>query len=90
LGAAVAGGLAALADSSDPTVRSARDLLELPGVARIGAVPILFNKADQRRIARRWGVVLIAYAVATVFVAVTVIQATRHGQEAANSAQIAH
>jgi polysaccharide biosynthesis transport protein len=90
LGTALAGGLAAFADSSDPTVRSARDLLELPGIARIGAVPILFNKADQRRIARRWGVAVIAYAVATLLVAATVIQATRHGQEAAVQARMAH
>ena len=89
LGTALAGGLAAFVDSSDPTVRSARDLLELSGVARIGGVPILFNEVDRRRIARRWGLVAIAYTAATVLVAATVIQTTRHSQAAALQARIA-
>jgi polysaccharide chain length determinant protein (PEP-CTERM system associated) len=89
LGTALAGVLAAFADSSDPTVRSARDLLELPGLARIGAVPVLFNKADQRRIARKWAMVAIAYTVATVLVAATVIQAARPRAQVSQSGIIA-
>jgi hypothetical protein len=52
-------------------------------------VPVLFNKADQRRIARKWAMVAIAYTVATVLVAATVIQAARPRAQVSQSGIIA-
>lgn len=49
LGFGLAIGLAALAESSDPTVRGLRDLRELSSISTIAAVPVLVNEPDRRR-----------------------------------------
>jgi uncharacterized protein involved in exopolysaccharide biosynthesis len=62
LGGAVSVGLAALRESADPTVRSARDLLEITDIAPLGAVPVILNGIDKRRRAIAW-----ALGLATAF-----------------------
>jgi polysaccharide chain length determinant protein (PEP-CTERM system associated) len=75
LACAFAVGLAALAESSDPTVRSKRDLRELTDLPAIGAVPFMSNRADRRRqlLVGGWGVA--AFVLALIFVTITVAQA---------------
>ena len=75
LGVALAVGFAALAESMDPSVRSARDLRELTAIPAIAAIPVIVNDADQRRRKFLWasyaGVLLLMVA----FVGLTVVRA---------------
>jgi hypothetical protein len=73
LGGAIAIGSAAFVESSDPTVRGARDLFEFPQLATLGAIPILSNPADSKRRWLRIAGSIAAFAVATLFVAFAVI-----------------
>lgn len=75
LGAALGIGLAALAESADPSVRGVRDLLEVAGVPTIAAVPVLENTQDRRRRAMWRGSYAVAIALATLIVAITVVTA---------------
>ena len=74
LGAALAAGSAAIAESLDPTVRSARDLRELTAIPAIAAIPILINAEDHRRRQVLWasyaGVLLVALVLVGLTVAV--------------------
>ncbi len=74
LGAALAAGSAAIAESVDPTVRSARDLRELTAIPAIAAIPILVNAADHRKRRMLWasyaGALLVAVALVGLTVAV--------------------
>jgi polysaccharide biosynthesis transport protein len=84
LGGGLAFGIAAFVDSSDPTVRSARDLLAFAKIATLGAVPIIHNQYDRSQHTRRWSRVAIAYAVALLIVTATVVRSVQHtGSEAA-------
>jgi protein tyrosine kinase modulator len=71
IGLVLSGGLAlALAvimDSSDPTVRGTEDLQAIVETTPIGAVPLIFNRADIRR--RR----LIGFSVAAVYLIATAL-----------------
>lgn len=73
LGGGLAVALAALRESSDPSVRSLNDLVDLADVPLIGAIPRLLNDADRRRKRLVWGSVAGAYMIATVLVAVSVV-----------------
>ena len=71
LGAGLAVGLAALAESSDPSVRSSRDLAAITSVAAIASVPMMLG-ADDRRRQRVWRT---SYA-GILFVAATIVVIT--------------
>ncbi len=75
LGGALAVGLAALAESSDPTMRSAKDLRGLTVVPLIAAVPVLLNRSERRRRHIWWGSYATVLLFATAFVALTAITA---------------
>jgi polysaccharide chain length determinant protein (PEP-CTERM system associated) len=75
LGCGLAVGLAALVESSDASVRSARDLRELTKFPAIGAVPFMPNSADRRRqiLVTTWG--LAVFVLAAILVTITVVEA---------------
>jgi len=75
LGGGLAVGLAALAESSDPAVRSARDLREITRIPAIASVPVMLNEADRRKHFTWWAYYAGALVAATAFVAVTVVTA---------------
>lgn len=75
LGSALAAGLAALAESLDPSVRSARDLRDMTAVPAIAAVPVLMNAADYRKRLILWASYAGALAVAVVIVGLTIATA---------------
>ncbi len=68
-------GLAALAESSDPSVRSVRDLQEITSIPAIASVPVMFTEAERRRSSIRWLSYACVLIAATAFVAVTVFTA---------------
>lgn len=76
LGGGLAFGIAAFRESTDPTVRSSADVADIGDLPVIGAVPSLLNDAERRRRRVVWGGVAGAYAVATLVVAITVLQAS--------------
>ena len=49
LGGALSVGLAAVMESSDPTVRSMRDLGDITDIKPLATVPVMLNAADRRR-----------------------------------------
>ena len=85
LGVGLAAGLAVFADSSDPFVRSRRDVLELEAISTIGNVPIIESRADHRRGTRRFAAVVIAYTLAVVLVGLTVTYSLKRTHD-----QLAH
>lgn len=76
LGGGLAVGSAVLRESSDPAVRSLRDLREITDIKTIAAIPVMLNAADKKRRALAWGVASIIAAIAVVFVSLTVVQAS--------------
>jgi len=75
IGAGLSVGIAALVDSSDPSVRSSRDLTDLTDLAILGAVPVLLNQQDRKRRMWAWGSLSVAYAVLTAMVVISVVRA---------------
>jgi polysaccharide biosynthesis transport protein len=75
LGSALGGGLAAFTESSDPTIRSARDLTDITEIKPLGAVPVILNGQDRRRRALAWAAASVVLVVAVMFVSATVTQA---------------
>lgn len=73
LGAGLAVGVAALRESSDPSVRAIRDVTDLSNLRVIGAIPKLVTQADRRRHWLVWGSIGGSYAAAAVVVAIIVI-----------------
>jgi polysaccharide chain length determinant protein (PEP-CTERM system associated) len=73
IGAGVAFAFVAAADAGDPTVRGTLDLQEIIGTAAIGAIPTILNPRDVRRRRLRWGSAVVAFAVASFWVAATVL-----------------
>jgi hypothetical protein len=76
LGSAVAIGLAALRESSDPTLRSARDLQEFTDIKALASVPFMATAADRRKRMLAWTAASIAFALAATFVGSTIAQAS--------------
>ena len=73
LGVGLAIGLAALAESSDPSVRSTRDLREITNIAAIASVPTMLGDEDRRR-QRVWRASYAgALALATGIVVITAL-----------------
>ncbi|MGH8223960.1 MAG: chain-length determining protein, partial [Woeseiaceae bacterium] len=72
LGTAFAVGLAALAESTDPSVRSARDLRELTAIPAIAAIPLINNEADRRRRQFLWASYAGVLLIMIVFIGLTV------------------
>lgn len=77
LGAALAVGIATLVESSDQTVRSARDVGALSNLAIIGSIPKLLTGADLRNRKLRWGGMALVYSAAVVMVALSVVGTIR-------------
>jgi hypothetical protein len=75
LGAALGIGLAALVDSADPTIRSARDLGEITDIKPLGAIPVILNGSDRRRRLVRWSFASVVAAVALIVVGSAVTRA---------------
>jgi len=72
-GLALAVGLAALAESADPTVRGSRDLLEASSIPMIAAIPILENAKGRRNRVMWLASYATALTLATAIVAVVVV-----------------
>lgn len=75
LGGGLAIGLAALRESSDPSVRSTYDVSELVDLPLIGAIPNLLNPENRRRRQMVWGSVGAVYIIATLIVGIVVLRA---------------
>lgn len=75
LGGGLAVGLAAFAESSDPSVRSSKDLRELTKLPAIASVPVMLNADDRRRQRLWWGSYAVVLILATAFVATTALLA---------------
>ena len=75
LGGGLAVGLAALAESSDPSVRSARDLREITTVPAIASIPVMLTGDDLRKRRVWWTSYAVTLLAATAFVAVSVATA---------------
>jgi polysaccharide biosynthesis transport protein len=75
LGSALGGGLAAFTESSDPTIRSARDLTDITDIKPLGAVPVILNGEDRRKRALAWMAATVVLVAAVMFVGATVAQA---------------
>ena len=73
LGGGLAAGLAALAESSDPSVRSTRNLREITTIPVLAAIPVLVNEADHRRQRVWWTSYASVLLAAIVLVALTVL-----------------
>lgn len=73
LGGALAVGLAALAESSDPTVRSTRDLAAITKIPAIASIPVMVNARDAHRRVVFWSSYATVLVVAVAFVAFTVV-----------------
>lgn len=75
LGGGLALGLVALVESSDPTIRSARDLDEITDIRPLASVPYMPNQADSRKRVVAWGVASVIVAIAIMLVSSAVSQA---------------
>jgi polysaccharide chain length determinant protein (PEP-CTERM system associated) len=75
LGSAIAFGVAALVDASDPTVRGIDDLQSIMEIQAVGTVPFLYRPEDKRRRRLRRVAAAAAYTAASVLVAVVVVLA---------------
>jgi hypothetical protein len=75
LGGGLAVGLTALTESSDPTIRSARDLFEITDIKPLAAVPLMLNGADRRKRVLAWAAASVVFAIAVMFVGSAVTQA---------------
>ena len=75
LGGGLAVGLAALAESSDPSVRSTRDLQAITTIPAIASVPVMLNRQDQRRNSVFWGSYATVLVVAVALVVLRVVTA---------------
>ena len=73
LGGGLAVGLAASAESSDPSVRSVQDLTAITQIPTIASVPVMLNTDDRRRQRVWWGSYAACWSSRTAFVAVTVV-----------------
>jgi polysaccharide chain length determinant protein (PEP-CTERM system associated) len=73
LGGGLAVGVAALLESSDPTVRGVRDLASITALPAIGAVPLMLSKDELRRQWVRRSSYALALGAATAFVVASVI-----------------
>jgi len=60
LGAALSVGMVALQEVVDPSIRSARDLMEITDIVPIGVVPIMLNRADRRTRRLAWSAAVAA------------------------------
>ena len=76
LGGGLGIGLAAIRDSSDPTIRSIRDLAEITDIKPLAAVPLMFNQADRRRRLMAWAGALVIAVIAVSVVASAVVKAS--------------
>jgi len=72
LGGGLAVGSAALRESSDPSIRSVRDLREITDIKTIAAVPIMLNAADRKKRIVAWSAAGLIAAIAATFIGVTV------------------
>ena len=72
LGAGLAAGLAALAESADPSVRSKRDLSAITQLPVLAGVPVVFNASDRRKQLTWRGAYALTLLLAAVAVAVRV------------------
>jgi hypothetical protein len=75
LGGGLGIGLAAIRDSSDPTIRSVRDLAEITDIKPLAAVPLMLNRADRRRRLMAWAGALVVAVIAVSVVASAVVKA---------------
>jgi polysaccharide chain length determinant protein (PEP-CTERM system associated) len=75
LGAGLSVGLAALAESSDPSVRGVRDLREITQISTIATIPVILNEADARNRRMWWVRYAGSMAVAILIVLFTIMAA---------------
>jgi polysaccharide biosynthesis transport protein len=76
LGGGLGIGLAAIRDSSDPTIRSVRDLAEITDIKPLAAVPLMLNRADRRKRLMAWAGALVVAVIAVSVVASVVVKAS--------------
>jgi succinoglycan biosynthesis transport protein ExoP len=75
LGGTIAAIAVAIAESSDATMRGARDIAASDDLPLLGGVPQILRPNDDRRRKMIWGTVCAAYVAAAILVTVTVIHA---------------
>jgi polysaccharide biosynthesis transport protein len=75
LGGALGIGLAALAETSDSTVRSYHDVRQISSATLLGTVPVLLNPADKRRRKLLLGAYAVVMGLAVLTVGMTVARA---------------
>jgi polysaccharide chain length determinant protein (PEP-CTERM system associated) len=72
LGGALAVGLAALAESVDPTIRSARDLGGITDIKPLAAIPVMRSEAEKRMRALKWAAATTVAAGAIAYVGISI------------------
>jgi polysaccharide biosynthesis transport protein len=82
LGGGLAVSLAALAEASDPTIRSPRDLREAADIQPIGTVPVMMNYSDHARRWGTWGAITAVFVIATIFVGSVVLEDAARTEQA--------
>jgi len=75
LGGTLSVGMAAVRETSDPTLRSARDLRDFTDIQPIGAIPTIVNRADRRRQIVAWTAGSLVFALGLALVTSTVARA---------------
>jgi uncharacterized protein involved in exopolysaccharide biosynthesis len=85
LGAALTGAAVAIAESTDATVRGARDIVGLNGLPVLGNIPDILLASDETRKRWVWGSILAVY-VAAIALDVTAIGQARSREHQAESA----
>ena len=75
LGGGLGVGLAAMAEASDPTIRSMHDLAGITDIKALATVPYMLNPVDKRKRAIVWGAASVIATVAVLFVVSVVYQA---------------
>jgi polysaccharide chain length determinant protein (PEP-CTERM system associated) len=85
LGGAIAAIAVSIAESSDATVRGARDVSPGDAALFLGGVPNILRPQDERRRKLAWGSVCTVYLVALLVVFATIIQAQLKAHDAVGS-----
>lgn len=76
LGGGLSVGIALMKESTDPSVRDRRDLLNICDLPLLGAIPVMRNESDLRRWRQGWIATGAAYAVGIVAVTLIILRAS--------------
>jgi uncharacterized protein involved in exopolysaccharide biosynthesis len=88
LGCALAAAAVAIAESTDATVRGARDIVSLNGLSVLGSVPEIVLSSDQARRRFIWASVIGIYVVFGAFDVITISRALLRAQSVEDVAAV--